>query len=168
MRAKFVGGIVATLLMVPAVASAQEADDPCYADPTSPECIDVGGSDETPDDGTGIGGADFCIDEDGNIVEVGSGETVAGGGEAVDGSGEAVDGGDVAVCDTEVAGSGEAATDAAADDEVDVEVLAQVQSTSTDTLPVTGSDLLIALGGAGLLAAGAALVLASRRRGASA
>lgn len=43
MRGHLIGAVAAALLLVPGAALAQDADDPCYVDPTSPECVEVGG-----------------------------------------------------------------------------------------------------------------------------
>jgi LPXTG-motif cell wall-anchored protein len=44
---------IAGLLLLPAVASAQE-DDFCYRNPLAPECVDVGGEVEEPTDVGGV------------------------------------------------------------------------------------------------------------------
>jgi LPXTG-motif cell wall-anchored protein len=105
MRNRLLGALTAgSLLLLPAGAMAQE--DPCYADPTAPECI---GSDD----------------------------------------------GEVGTDDGEVADDGT---------EVDAEVVART-STSTGELARTGLETgtLVALF-VGLLAAGGALLVATRRR----
>jgi LPXTG-motif cell wall-anchored protein len=112
MRNRLLGALTAgSLLLIPAGAMAQE--DPCYADPTSPECI--GSDDAEVDDG---------IDD------------------------------------------GEVSTDDGT--EVDDEVVARTSSTggtSTGVLARTGLETgtLVALF-VGLLAAGGALLVATRRR----
>ncbi|WP_157041862.1 hypothetical protein [Nitriliruptor alkaliphilus] len=45
---------MSVLLLLPGVAGAQDVDDPCYVDPTSVECLGVGGADDgevSADDG---------------------------------------------------------------------------------------------------------------------
>jgi LPXTG-motif cell wall-anchored protein len=112
MRNRLLGALTAgSLLLIPAAASAQ-VEDPCYADPTSPECIDVGADD-----------------------------------------------GEVGTDDGEVADDGT---------EVDAEVVARTSTTtgtSTGVLARTGLETgtLVALF-VGLLAAGGALLVATRRR----
>jgi LPXTG-motif cell wall-anchored protein len=50
MRTRLLGALAAgSMILLPAGASAQE--DPCYVDPTSPECIEVGVDDAEVDDG---------------------------------------------------------------------------------------------------------------------
>jgi LPXTG-motif cell wall-anchored protein len=50
MRTRLLGALAAgSMILLPAGALAQE--DPCYVDPTSPECIDVGSDDAEVDDG---------------------------------------------------------------------------------------------------------------------
>jgi LPXTG-motif cell wall-anchored protein len=65
MRTRLLGALAAgSLLLLPAGASAQE-EDPCYVDPTSPECIEVGVDDAEVDDGLDDGE----VDDDGTEVD---------------------------------------------------------------------------------------------------
>lgn len=99
MRAKIIGGLVASALLVPGVAMAQEAD-PCYVDPTSEEClgaddgevdgVDDGEVGQVDDDGVaqtddGVDGTEVCVDsETGALVDLETGEVISG--EAAEGT----------------------------------------------------------------------------------
>jgi LPXTG-motif cell wall-anchored protein len=71
MRNRLLGALAAgsLLLAVPAGAAAQ-TEDPCYVDPTSPECIDVGTDDEVDvDDGADDGVTDDVTDDGTEVRE---------------------------------------------------------------------------------------------------
>lgn len=114
--------------------AAAQTDDPCYLDPTSEECL--GGE----DDGQGGGNPeDVCVDPTtGELVDVSTGTPASG------------------------TGGSSGTNGAPACDEVDGSAIATASTSSR--LAVTGSDLTIGLVGAGVLALGATMVLAARRR----
>lgn len=78
MRHTLLGALAAALLLLlPGVASGQDAEDPCYVDPTSVECLGVGGADDAVDDDGEVEA------DDGDEVDVDVlGETLGRGGAA--------------------------------------------------------------------------------------